>query len=540
MNIKNEKQEWLRLFPEELNERSIQVSNELITFGTGGLRGLMGFGNDKINRYTVSLVMKAISKIYSDDPVKKIVIAYDGRKNAYLYAVQAANILIAEGYEVRIFSEPAPTPLLIYAMKYLGKTTCGVMVTASHNNKLYNGIKIYDKEGYQATPEQTHRIDKEMKIISEHYKHYDLEPTVISDPKISWIGETADRGYLDILRKYEKKRIEKVSNIPITYSSLHGTGIRLVPRALNENGFKTVTIVEEQSDIDPLFRTVDTPNPEEIEEYEISKKVAMLNGSKLILVTDSDADRLGVMTFHNNEFVFINGNQLGTLIIYYYVKEKQDLKQNLVLKSMVSTKLVNKIAKDHEIKVKDFPTGFKFMGQYLSENRAEEVLFSFEESNGFLQHPFIYDKDAIQAALLISQITSFYLQKNKSLLDVLEDIYQEYGYSITNQIKKEKDVDFRSVTQALIDNMLTKSNDVSIKKVTDYRNNRIYKGNTVTKTEKDWCLDLINVEFDFGWIAIRPSGTEKVTKVYLEAFGETKLKAESNSKALQKFVSKLF
>ncbi|RZK76490.1 MAG: phospho-sugar mutase, partial [Pedobacter sp.] len=404
-----------------------------LEFGTGGLRGIMGAGSNRINKYTIGTATQGLANYllnkYPGEQVK-VAIAHDSRNNSDYFAGITADVFSANGIHVYFFKALRPTPELSFAIRELGCRS-GVMLTASHNPKEYNGYKAYGFDGGQFTsPDDTMVMDEVAKIKSIDEVKFDR-----NDALVELIGEEIDQLYLDKITalSVSPEAIQRQKDLKIVYSPIHGTGITLVPKALEQFGFTNLTLVEEQSTPDGNFPTVVYPNPEEKEALTLALKKAQDIDADLVLATDPDADRVGIAVKNNDgEFVLLNGNQTGSLLINYLLtawEEKGKLDGNqYIVKTIVTSNLIEAIAKAKNVTYYNTLTGFKWIGQLMTKLEGKETFIGGgEESYGYLIGELVRDKDAIVSCAFIAEMTAFYKDKGSSLYDALLDMYVEYG-----------------------------------------------------------------------------------------------------------------
>jgi len=486
-----------------------------LKFGTGGMRGIIGPGTNRMNIYTLRRANYGYGKFLlslKDKP--SVVIAYDSRHQSLEFAKDSASVLASLGIKVFLFPRITPTPELSFAIRYL-KTTGGIVITASHNPPQYNGYKIFDSDGCQLVPELMskviYEIDKAPDMFAIKVEKYE---TLQEQGLIEEVTDEVDFNYIENVKNITFHKNDP-KQIKIVYTPLHGTGGYLAEKLLTdlEYGF---TLVKEQMIADPTFPTVNYPNPEDINAYKLALKYAEKNDADLICASDPDADRLGVLALHDEEYVFINGNELGVILLYYLCKKRQ-VKNGVVVNTIVTSDLGKKIAEDHGLRVVSTLTGFKYIGQQqnLLENSDEEFFFGYEESYGYSIGNFIRDKDALQTLVLIAEIANYYQLQNKTLIDLLDDIHKEYGYYVENTINITLDgieglQKMKQIIDYFRDNQIL---DLGIKAKIDYllSDTGLPKENMLK-----YYLE------DDSWFALRPSGTEPKLKVYFSAIGKTK------------------
>jgi phosphoglucomutase len=389
--------------------------SSLLNFGTAGLRGIMDVGTNCINVYTVSHVSQAIADFMQKHNQKSIVLACDTRNNSKLFLDTAINIFLLNNLSVFVFDSIVPISLLSYSVRYLG-CDFGVYITASHNPKEYNGYKVFDHTGCQINETIAEEINQYRDNIDILKKYETANKTA----KI--VDNSVKKAFI---REIKNCKIHNCNNINITYSGLFGSGNNFVDKVLNSLGFD-VHVVESQSEYNGDFPGLKTPNPEDESTFEEALKVADKHKSDLIIATDPDADRIGVMVYHNGEYIRLSGNQVGVLLANYITKYKK-AKKACVVFSDVSTNMAKDICKKNKANTIIVPTGFKNIGAKIN-NKKDEFVFGFEESCGYLVGPYIRDKDSVGAAVLIAEMAAFYKNKNMTLIDELYKLYERHGY----------------------------------------------------------------------------------------------------------------
>jgi len=512
-----------------------------LEFGTGGLRGKMDVGTNRMNKYTVGLASQGLAnyvKKIAKNKKAKVAIAYDTRKNSRYFAEISADVLSGNGIKAYLFEDFRPLPELSFAVRHL-KCNCGIMITASHNPKEYNGYKVFWDDGGQIISPHDKKIMSEIKKIN-------ISDVMFGGNKklIEIIGSQIDKEYLKNVKSLSlsKDIIRKQSDLKIVYSPIHGTGLHLVPRALSIFGFKNVYHVSEQEVTDGNFSTVKSPNPEEVSTFGPAIKNAKKVDADIIIVTDPDADRAALAVKKNKgQYIVLNGNQTATLLIYYLLnrmKEKKYLSgQEYIVKSIVTTEILRKISTHHRVECQDVLIGFKWIGDVINRSKpGKKFLAGAEESIGFLAGDFVRDKDGIITCALVAEAAAWARHKNKTLYELLIDIYIEHGFYKTHmfyvvkegltgeqEIKRMMDV-FRSLSSGNI-------GDSDIIGVSDYQSQK--SKNVSLNSEKKINLPQSNIiQYyleDQSKITVRPSGTEPKIKFYFEVTGELK-----NAKSFKK------
>lgn len=540
-------QEWLKdsYFDEETKQELINIKeNEKeiedrfyknLEFGTGGLRGVIGAGTNRINKYTVrratfGLANYIIQKSNEEGKQKGVVIAYDSRYKSEEFCIEAAKTLAACGIKAYIFDSLRPTPQLSFAVRHLG-CIAGIVITASHNPPEYNGYKVYWSDGGQICPKIAEEIITEINKIEEYSK---MPITNEDNELIVTLDESIDIAFIDAVKEQviNQKLIDKVGkDIKIIFTPIHGTGNKPIRNVLDEVGFKNVQVVKEQEMPDPNFSTVKYPNPEEKAVFDIAIEMAKKDGADLIIGTDPDCDRVGVVVKNNEgEYVVLNGNQVGSLLVDYVLTNKEEelknMKNPMIIKTIVTSELGAKIAKSYGVVCIDTLTGFKFIGEKIheyEENKEAAFIMGYEESYGYLIGTHARDKDGVVSSLLISEMAAYYYDKGMTLYQGLCEIYKKYGY-----FKEE----LKSITLKGIDGM------EQIKSIMNHFRNSDIAEISGIKVEilKDYEDGIDNLpksdvlKFileDESWIAVRPSGTEPKIKFYFGVSGDNKVNVDS-------------
>ena len=499
-----------------------------LEFGTGGLRGIMGVGTNRMNIYTVGMATQGLSnyvkKEFSNLPEIRVAIAYDCRNNSRLFADTAAGIFAGNGFTVFLFDSLRPTPELSFAIRQL-KCQTGIVITASHNPKEYNGYKAYwDDGGQVVSPHDENIIDEVNKI-----KSIDEVKFNGSKDKIKFIGKDLDIIYTDEIKKLSlsPEIIGRNSDMKIVYTPLHGSGVNLVPLVLEKFGFKNVIHIPEQDVSDGNFPTIVSPNPEESAALNMALQKARETGADLVMATDPDADRVGIaVRNNNNEIVLLNGNQAATVLIYYLLtkwKEKGKLKgKEYIVKTIVTTELIAEMARSFNVQYFDVLTGFKYIAEVIKNNEGKKTFIGGgEESYGYLTGEFVRDKDAVMSCAMIAETAAWAKDQNKSMYQLLLEIYQKFGVykeSLLSVTKKGKDgaeaiqkmmADFRSTPPKQING----SNVVEILDYDSSKSFNVEKGTTaIIDLPKSNVLQFVTQ--DGTKISVRPSGTEPKIKFY--------------------------
>lgn len=498
-----------------------------LEFGTGGLRGIMGVGSNRINKYTLGKATQGLAnylkKQFPNQQIK-VAVSYDSRNNSQSLGHLVADVFSANDIHVFLFENLRPTPMLSFAVRHFNCQS-GVMLTASHNPKEYNGYKAYWNDGGQLVAPHDSNVITEVNAIES-----------VSDIKfdrvkenITIVGEEFDSTYIQANKRLSihPEAAEAQKDLKIVFSPIHGTGITVVPKMLEEWGFTNVTVVAEQANPDGNFPTVIYPNPEEEDAMSMAKQRGQELGADVIMATDPDADRVGVAVRNSKgDYQLLNGNQIGSLLTYYVLSSKKDkgqLKDNdYIVKTIVTTNLMSDIADSFNVKSYETLTGFKYIGEVMTRELGKEnYLVGGEESYGFLVGDLVRDKDAVNSCAFIAEMTAYFKNQGKSLYDVLIELYVKYGYynekliSLTKKGKAGAD----EIKQMMVD-LRTDApktlGGVAVKEIRDYENqvatNLISGETSVIDLPKSDVLQFITVDGDV--ISARPSGTEPKIKFY--------------------------
>lgn len=531
-----------------------------LEFGTGGLRGIISAGTNRMNIYTIRKVTYGLAQYIKrqgeEAMARGVVIAYDSRKYSKRFAEEAAKVLVKQDIFVYLFTELCPTPMLSFAVRYL-KAFSGIVITASHNPPEYNGYKVYNQHGGQITEEMADDIYFEIQHIDNilEIPVFELEQA-LKDNKAAMIGEEIDQKYKNQVESLLLNRdmVEQFGGeLSIVYTPLHGTGNKPVRSILSHAGFKNVHIVKEQELPDEKFSTVKAPNPEEIKVFDLAIELANEINADIIMATDPDADRLGVLNKHANQYQALNGNQLGALLLYYLLNmksEKAILPVNgLLIKTIVTSDLGAKIAEKYGVLVENTLTGFKYIAEKIQEYQEtgkNVFVFGYEESYGYLAGDFVRDKDAVQIAVLVAEMALYYKQGQKNLFDVLEEIYQEFGYyhedlvSITLKgIEGSKKIE--EIVSFFRQKPPKEIGSVNVKYYEDYLLSQ--RVDLLTDKQEELNLPKSNVlKFfleDQSWVAMRPSGTEPKIKFYFSTVSHSNEKSIEQIKRLKEDILRI-
>ena len=559
--------EWIssEVINEEIKNELISINDDKekedrfykdLEFGTGGLRGVIGAGTNRMNIYTVSKATQGYAQ-YLNNHFKNpsVAIAYDSRNMSREFAKATALTFAANNIKVYLFEDLRPTPMLSFTVREL-KCQGGVVITASHNPKQYNGYKVYGQDGGQITDETANEvigyinnldIFEDVKTISEE--------EAISNELLQYIGEDIDKVYIEKVKSLSLRKEliqEKAKDLNIIYTPIHGSGLMPIKRVLTELGFENLNIVKEQEKPDGNFPTSSYPNPEDKSVFNIALNMAKESNPDIIFGTDPDCDRIGVVVKDNSgEYKVLTGNQTGMLLAHYILKALSDRnelpKNSAVIKTIVTTEGVRKIVESFGAELIDTLTGFKYIGEKIKEfeeTNSNEFIFGLEESYGYLAGTFVRDKDAVIASMLITEMALYYKEEGLTLYEALIKLYEEYGFTQEELISielqgKEGQEKIANCLDTLRKDKLTEVNGVSVAISFDYKlsEETIY-GNEVSTAEiklpKSNVLKYI-LEDD-SWFVVRPSGTEPKMKIYLSVVGEELKDSEEKLINFKKYV----
>ena len=518
----------------------VEAFYQNLEFGTGGLRGIMGVGTNRMNIYTVGAATQGLSN-YLNKNFKgleqiSVVIGHDCRNNSRLFAEVSANIFAANGIKVYLFDDMRPTPEMSFAIRQLGCQS-GIILTASHNPKEYNGYKAYWDDGAQVlAPHDKGIIEEVNKVAAEDIKGLDTALDA-ANPLIEIIGEEIDKLYLEKIKtiSIDPEVIQRQKDMKIVYTPIHGTGMMLIPRSLKMWGFENVNTVPEQMVKDGNFPTVQSPNPENAEALSMAIALAKKIDADIVMASDPDADRVGMACKNSDgEWVLVNGNQTCMIFLYYIIKNRiamGKMKGNeFVVKTIVTTELIKAIADKNNVEMYDCYTGFKWIARQIRLNEGKkQYIGGGEESYGFLAEDFVRDKDAVSACSLLAEICAWAKDQGKTLFDVLMDIYVEYGFALNQTINvvkpgktgadeiKQMMVDFRAnPPKELAGEEVVLVKDYQTLKATDNKGN-------VSDIDQPEPSNVLQWYTAGGTkVSVRPSGTEPKIKFYVEVTGEMK------------------
>ena len=513
--------------PKEIEDRFYKE----LEFGTGGLRGVLGAGTNRLNIYTIRKATQGLANyILSSDVYKPhmgVAIAHDSRRMSPEFSTEAALVLNANGIKTYTFDSLRPTPLLSFAVRHLG-CVAGIVVTASHNPPEYNGYKVYWSDGGQCPyPRDEAIIDEVQKV-----KDFSMVKTMdLSEAKSKGLFNIADASVDDAFIANVKAQclnpeIIPQSDIKIVFTPLHGAGNVSVQRALKEVGFKNVYVVKAQELPDGNFPTLDYPNPEDMQAYTLAINLAKEKNADIVVATDPDCDRVGVAVKEGDEYILLNGNMTGVILAEYMLQKMKDrgklTKNGVIISTIVSTNMARAVAEANGASYMEVLTGFKYIGEKIKEfeeTGSHHFIFGFEESYGYLAGTYARDKDAVAATLLICEAAAYYRSKGLTFCDVLKILYEKYGMyresieSIT--LKGVAGVEnIKKIMAGLRDNPPSVLDGSAVIEVRDYKNETIVTADKITPT----CLPISDVLYyataDESWVCVRPSGTEPKIKIY--------------------------
>ncbi|OAP98902.1 phospho-sugar mutase [Ligilactobacillus aviarius] len=509
---------------------------EPLSFGTAGMRGVLGVGINRMNIYTVRQATEGLATFMDtlDDETKQrgVAISYDSRHHSQEFAFDAARVLGAHGIPTFVFESLRPTPELSFTVRHL-HTYAGIMITASHNPKQYNGYKIYGEDGAQMPPKESDMITKYIRQVKDIFgvKVADKD-ALIEDGTLKIIGDEVDKAYLEEVNQVTINHelvAEEGKTMKLIFTPLHGTGAMLGEKALKQAGFENFTMVPQQAEPDPEFSTVKKPNPEDPAAFDLAIELGKKEGADLLIGVDPDADRLGAAVRQpDGEYKLLTGNQIAAILLNYILTARKDagtLPANAVaVKSIVSSEFATKVAANFNVKMINVLTGFKFIAEQIKNFEADgshTFMFGFEESYGYLIRPFVRDKDAIQSLVMLAEVAAFYKKQGMNLYDGLQELFKKYGYFAEKTIA----LTFDGVEGAKeIEDLMTKFREESPKEFAGYKVVALEDFEKSTKTNADGTVEEINIPKsnvlkylleDGTWIAVRPSGTEPKIKFYI-------------------------
>ena len=541
----------LENFSEKEKEEAFYAPLE---FGTAGMRGIVGPGINRMNIYTVRQATEGLARLietYGEEAKKRgVAIAHDSRHFSPEFALESAKVLVKHGIKAYVFEDLRPTPELSYAVRHL-HTFAGIMITASHNPAAYNGYKVYGEDGGQMPPKDADALTEfvrqvENPLAVDVVTKEELEQSALFE----WIGEAVDAAYLEEIKSVSVNPalLSNTKDLSVVYTPLHGTGLMLTKRALDQAGFTGLQVVSEQAVPDGDFTTVKSPNPEEAGAFEYAIRLGEETKADVLLATDPDADRMGAAVRQpDGTYQVITGNQIAAILLDYLLFAHQKagtLPANAAaVKSIVSSELPTVIAEHYGAKMVNVLTGFKFIAEQIKnyeETNAHTFMFGFEESYGYLVQPFVRDKDAIQAVLLLTEVAAHFKSEGKTLYDGLQALYEKYGYFLEKTISVtvqglEGPAKIKALLDGLRKEVPSNFGGIKVALAQDFSVNQQVDAEGVTSEIGLPTSNVLKYILEDGsWIAVRPSGTEPKIKFYMGVKATTQEEAEEKLAKFQK------
>lgn len=506
-----------------------------LSFGTAGMRGLLGCGTNRLNVYTINKATQGLAKyLLNKYPNKEcgVAICYDSRHYSKEFSEVCGKTLATYGIKSYIFDDVKPTPLLSYLVRH-HQLDAGIMITASHNPKQYNGYKVYNETGSQLNIDEANQV---ISFINDIEAIFDFTYNEDNYHLINYVGNEIEDDYLDEIKDLLlMPNINK--DIKVVFTPEHGTSYEVMPRCFNYFGYNGLICVEEQMEPNGDFPNTPTSNPEDIRAFELAIKYAKEHNADIIIANDPDADRLGVMYKEGSEYLPLSGNQTGTLMIDYLLNHQKDFKDKILYKTIVTGEMGASIAKDKGISVKELLTGFKFIGEQIALlDDPSKYFFGYEESYGYLIKPIVRDKDAIQSAILIAEMAAYYKEQNMTLGQRLEQLYEQYGFY--DEVTYSLSFDGPGGMDKII-NAMKQARSINWDKIAGYEVSEIIdyttpQGDLPTSDVVKYILPNV------GWVVLRPSGTEPKLKVYVSVKQPTlALAKEVNEKLYNEMINQL-
>ena len=541
----------LENFSEKEKEEAFYAPLE---FGTAGMRGIVGPGINRMNIYTVRQATEGLARLietYGEEAKKRgVAIAHDSRHFSPEFALESAKVLVKHGIKAYVFEDLRPTPELSYAVRHL-HTFAGIMITASHNPAAYNGYKVYGEDGGQMPPKDADALTEfvrqvENPLAVDVVTKEELEQSALFE----WIGEAVDAAYLEEIKSVSvnPSLLSDTKDLSVVYTPLHGTGLMLTKRALDQAGFTGLQVVSEQAVPDGDFTTVKSPNPEEAGAFEYAIRLGEETKADVLLATDPDADRMGAAVRQpDGTYQVITGNQIAAILLDYLLFAHQKagtLPANAAaVKSIVSSELPTVIAEHYGAKMVNVLTGFKFIAEQIKnyeETNAHTFMFGFEESYGYLVQPFVRDKDAIQAVLLLTEVAAHFKSEGKTLYDGLQALYEKYGYFLEKTISVtvqglEGPAKIKALLDGLRKEVPSNFGGIKVALAQDFAvNQQVDAQGVVSEIGLPTSNVLKYILEDGSWIAVRPSGTEPKIKFYMGVKAATQEEAQEKLDKFQK------
>lgn len=571
MNWRESYEQWLNFetLDASLKEELTSVEDEALledafggslSFGTAGMRGVLGAGPNRMNYYTIRQATEGlailIEKNGEEAKRRGVAIAYDSRHFSPEFAMEAAMVLGKHGIKSYVYESLRPTPVLSFAVRYLN-AFAGIMITASHNPAEYNGYKVYGSDGGQMPPEDADNLTAYVRNVENSLEVEVGDKTeLLGSGMIEIIGDRVDQAYLEEMKAVTVDAslvAEMADKVNIVFSPLHGTGMYLGMKALEQAGFNSIHVVEEQAKADGDFPTVESPNPESEEAFALAEQLGHNVEADILLATDPDADRLGAMIRDTEgNYQLLTGNQIASIMLDYILNARQakgDLPTNgVALKSIVSTNLADAIMQSYDLEMVEVLTGFKFIAEKIKqyeETGEHTFLMGFEESYGYLIQPFVRDKDAIQALVVLAELTAYHKKHGRTLGDALEEMYEKYGYFYEKTISVSfpglsGQAQMKEIMQRVRTEGIDALGGVKVKTGADYLNGTLTNMDGKQSTLAYPSSDALKYVLEDGsWVAFRPSGTEPKIKLYLGVEGASQAEVEEKAAKLEAEIREL-
>ncbi|MBS4769843.1 phospho-sugar mutase [Carnobacteriaceae bacterium zg-ZUI240] len=556
-NLESALKEQLKMYDEA---QAKDAFFEPLSFGTAGMRGVLGAGINRMNIYTVRQATEGLAQLietYGTQAKKRgVAIAYDSRRQSQEFAFEAAKVLATHGITSYVFEDLRPTPELSFAVRHLNAFS-GIMITASHNPAEYNGYKVYGEDGGQMPPEDADKLTQFIRAIDNPLTLDVMSDEALKESGLCHIkGEDVDSVYLENIKSVTVDDAlvhEMADKMTLVYTALHGAGKMLGERALKQAGFERVYLVEEQAIADSEFSTVKSPNPEDPKAFDLAIKLGKKVGADVLVASDPDADRLGAaVLLPNGEYQVITGNQIAALMINYLLAAHQQAgtlpTNGAVAKSIVSSELPTAIAQHYNVEMVNVLTGFKFIADKIKQyenDYSKTFLFGFEESYGYLIKSFARDKDAIQALVLLAEVAAFYKKQGKTMYDGLQELYAQFGYFIEETISVtlsgiEGVAKIKALMAQFRQDALTQFGGINVTQTQDFKQQLVFDAQGQSTELHFPASDVLKyILADGSWVAIRPSGTEPKIKFYIGVNDATQQKANEKLNAIKTSIDAL-